>query len=83
MRGASRCKLFYELGFEFLESKKMALKSVFILQIYQYSVTYIFIRRYPYSQKGPMLSEIMIKLPHFKGKHIYLKNSLFPSTVME
>ena len=82
IRGTSREKLFHELGFEFLESRRWYRKLCCFYEVFKtQSPRYLF-DVYPTAQRAS-IARNNDKRPHFKLKHNCFKNSSFPSTVIE
>ena len=82
IRGTSREKLYHELGFEFLESRRWYRKLCCFYEVFKtQSPRYLF-DLVPTAQ-GASIARNNDKRPHFKVKHNCFKNSFFPLTVIE
>ena len=82
IRGTSREKLYHELGFESLVSRRWYRKLCCFYKVFKtQSPRYLF-EVIP-TAKRAYITRNNDKLPHFKVKHNYFKNSFFPSTVIE
>ena len=76
VRGTSRETLYHELGFESLVSRRWYRKLCCFYKVFKtQSPRHLFERNY--------ITRNNDKLPHFKVKHNYFKNSFFPPTVIE
>ena len=82
IRGTSREKLYHELGFESLVSRRWYRKLCCFYKVFKtQSPRYLF-EVIP-TAKRAYITRNNDKLPHFKVKHNYFKNSFFLSTVIE
>ena len=82
VRGISREKFYHELGFESLVSRRWYRKLCCFYKVFKtQSPRYLF-EVIP-TAKRAYITRNNDKLPHFKVKHNYFKNSFFPSTVIE
>ena len=82
IRGTSKEKLYHELGFESLVSRRWHRKLCCFYKVFKtQSPRYLF-EVIP-TAKRAYITRNNDKLPHFKVKHNYFKNSFFPSTVIE
>ena len=82
IRGATREKLYHELDFESLVSRRWYRKLCCFYKVFKtQSPRYLF-EVIP-TAKRAYITRNNDKLPHFKVKHNYFKNYFFPSTVIE
>ena len=82
IRGTSREKLYHELGFESLVSRRWYRKLCCFYKVFKtQSPRYLF-EVIP-TTKRAYITRNNDQLPHFNVKHNYFKNSFFPSTVIE
>ena len=78
IRGTSKEKLYHELGFESLVSRRWHRKLCCFYKVLKTQSP-----RYLFEAERAYITRNNDKLPHFKVKHNYIKNSFFPSTVIE
>ena len=82
IRGTSREKLYPELGFESLVSRRWYLKLCCFYEVFKtQSLRYLF-KVIPIAKRA-YITRNNDKLPHFKVKHNYFKSYFFSSTVIE
>ena len=77
IRGTSKEKLYHELGFESLVSRRWHRKLCCFYKVFKTQSP-----RYFFEAKRAYITRNNDKLPHFKVKYNYFKNSFFPSTVI-
>ena len=83
MRGTYREKLYHELSFESIVSRRWYRKLCCFYYVFKtQSPRYLFEVFIP-TAKRSCITRNNAKLSHFKVKHNYFKNSFFPSTVIE
>ena len=82
IKGTFREKLYHELGFESFVNRRWYRKLGCFCKVFKTQSTRYLFDVIP-TAKRAYITRNNDKLPHFKVKHNYFKNSFFPSTVIE